>query len=135
MNNLHDITAGYPLVNHTGRLDPAARYQVRTWDIDEQRFMPQIGIEPWTGLTLWQLKGALRELRRMGYDCHYYRDADGGHESNDPMVLVEKIGEEMECWLEPLCTCLATCGPACTGSCGCVKHHEAYQDFLSCDYD
>lgn len=69
-------------------------YSVRTWDTDEQAYTPQEGLSlPWHGLTLWQLKAALRELRRMGYSCHRLRDTDGGHDSNDWCVLVERDDE------------------------------------------
>ena len=40
---------------------------------------------PW--LTLLQV---MRELRNCGFMCHYKRSADGDHEANDPMVLVER---------------------------------------------
>lgn len=66
-------------------------YSVGTWDTDEQAYTPQAGLTvpsqnvPW--LTLLQV---LRELRRMGYTAHRYRDADGGHEDNDWAVLVER---------------------------------------------
>lgn len=73
-------------MNHT--------YTVRTWDGDEQRYTPQDGLSlPWSGLTLWQLKAALKELRGMGYSCHRRRDSDGGHDDNDWCVLVERDDE------------------------------------------
>lgn len=66
-------------------------YSVRTWDEELQAYTPQAGLSlPWCGLTLWQLKAALRELRRMGYSAHRYRDPDGGHDANDWCVLVER---------------------------------------------
>lgn len=69
-------------------------YSVRTWDTDEQAYTPQVGMSlPWQGLTLWQLKVALRELRDMGYSCHRTRDPDGGHDDNDWCVLVERDDE------------------------------------------
>ena len=69
-------------------------YSVRTWDGDEQAYTPQAGLSlPWCGLTLWQLKAALRELRDMGYSCHRTRDHDGGHDDNDWCVLVERDDE------------------------------------------
>jgi hypothetical protein len=41
-------------------------YSVRTWDVDLQEYTPQAGLSlPWDGLSLWQLKQALRELRLM----------------------------------------------------------------------
>jgi hypothetical protein len=72
-------------------------YSVRTWDTDEQAYTPQAGLSlPWRGLTLWQLKVALKELREFGYSAHRYRCENGGHEDNDPMVLVERDDEETD---------------------------------------
>ena len=72
-------------------------YSVRTWDTDAQAFTPQDGLSlPWEGLTLWQLKQALRELRGMGYTAHRYRDDDGGHYDNDTCVLVERDDKQTD---------------------------------------
>lgn len=66
-------------------------YSVRTWDTDMDAYTPQAGMSlPWEGLSLWQLRDALRELRSMGYPCHRFRDADGNHCDNDTFVLVER---------------------------------------------
>lgn len=66
-------------------------YSVRTWDTEADAYTPQEGMSvPSINLTsLWQLKRALQELRRGGYSCHRFRDADGGHDDNDWAVLVE----------------------------------------------
>lgn len=73
-------------MNHT--------YTVRTWDTDQQAYTPQVGLSvPWCGLTLWQLKTALRELREIGYSAHRFRDENGEHDSNDWSVLVERDDE------------------------------------------
>lgn len=70
------------------------RYTVTTWDMDEESFTRQLGmIEPWENLTIWQLKAALKELRTMGYDCHYLRDKNGNHDANDFSVCVEWVNE------------------------------------------
>lgn len=69
-------------------------YSVRTWDFERQAYTPQVGLSvTWFGLTLWQLKAALKELRGMGYSCHRRRDSDGGHDDNDWCVLVERDDE------------------------------------------
>ncbi len=66
-------------------------YSVGTWDMDLHAFTPQAGLSvPCFNVPLWTLKRALVELRSKGYDCHRFRDPDGGHESNDYMVLVER---------------------------------------------
>ena len=66
-------------------------YTVRTWDCEEQRYTPQAGLSiPWNGLTLWQLKRALKELQGKGYTAHRYRDSTGDHSDNDYAVLVER---------------------------------------------
>lgn len=72
-------------------------YSVRTWDGDLERYTPQAGLSlPWRGLTIWQLRAALRELRGMGYTAHRYRDEDGEHFDNDYYVLVERDDEETD---------------------------------------
>lgn len=66
-------------------------YSVGTWDTDLQAYTPQLGLTvPSQNVPLWTLKEVLRQLRRMGYSAHRYRDADGGHDDNDWCVLVER---------------------------------------------
>lgn len=78
-------------------------YSVRTWDTDLQAYTPQAGLSlPWKGLTRWQLKSALRELRRMGYGAYRKRALLGvqdgkrfwTHDCNDFYVLVERDDKE-----------------------------------------
>ena len=68
-------------------------YRVRTWDGnagDDGNFTPQDGLSvPSHGLSLWQVRTAIRELRQRGYPCDRVRDPDGGHQSSDPAVLIE----------------------------------------------
>jgi hypothetical protein len=71
-------------------------YSVRTWDPELQAYTPQIGIEKWQGLSLWELKAALRALRSMGYSAHRSRDDDRGHDDNDWAVLVERDDEQTD---------------------------------------
>ncbi len=70
------------------------RYTVRTWDTDLQAYTPQVGLSlPWRGLTLWQLRRALQELRTMGYTAHRRRHffcGEWDHSDNDYAVLVER---------------------------------------------
>lgn len=66
-------------------------YSVMTWDTDEQAYTPQAGMTvPSQNVPLSGLLAALRQLRSMGYSCHYRRDADGSHDDNDWSVLVER---------------------------------------------
>jgi len=66
-------------------------YTITTWDGELQRWTPQEGLTvpsenvPWRGLL-----AVLRQLKRMGYPCYRYRDADGNHDVNDFAVLVER---------------------------------------------
>lgn len=72
-------------------------YSIRTWDGDLQAYTPQAGLSlPWNGLSLWQLRQAMRELRAMGYSCHRFRDPDGDHDDNDHSVLIERDDEETD---------------------------------------
>lgn len=72
-------------------------YSVRTWDPEEQRYTPQAGLSlPWEGLTLWQVRRALKELRSMGYTAHRYRSASGDHHENDFYVLVERDDQQTD---------------------------------------
>lgn len=58
-----------------------AKYEVLTWDMDKQKWTPQIGVRrgPY---TLWGLRKALRKLRDMGYSIQ---------RANAPCVYVERI--------------------------------------------
>ncbi len=68
-----------------------ALYSVGTWDADRQSFTPQRGVTvPAFNITLPQLRQAVRELKAMGYGAYRVRDADGTHDTNDPMVLIER---------------------------------------------
>ncbi len=71
-------------------------YSIRTWDMDLQAFTPQNGIEKWEGLTLWELKSALRDLQELGYTCHRRRDKYGFRDDNDTSVLVERSDEQTD---------------------------------------
>lgn len=67
-------------------------YFVSTWDTDADDYTPQAGMTvPSQYVTLWQLKAALKELRLMGYSCHYRRDPDGGHQDNDTSIYVGRV--------------------------------------------
>lgn len=71
-------------------------YSVGTWDGDEQAYTPQVGLTVQSqNVPLWGLCEVLRQLRRMGYTCHRYRDADGSHDDNDTSVLVERTDGEI----------------------------------------
>ena len=54
-------------------------YFVLTWDAEEQKFTPQIGVSPGP-YTLFGLRSALRILRNCGYVAR----------GEDPWILVEK---------------------------------------------
>jgi len=69
-------------------------YRVRTYDFDIGEYTPQT--DPWEGLTLWQLKAALKELKECGYTCHRTRGTDGEHWDNDTSVLVEREDQLIE---------------------------------------
>lgn len=45
------------------------RYRVLTWDVDLQKFTPQIGVRQGP-YSLWGLRRAVRKLRDLGYSCH-----------------------------------------------------------------
>ena len=71
-------------------------YSVCTWDTDEQAFTQQAGLTVPSQNVPWRtLLHVVRELRRMGYTAHYRRDANGGHDDNDPMVMVERTDGEI----------------------------------------
>lgn len=66
-------------------------YSVGTWDTDLQAYTPQNGLTVPSQNVPWRtLLEVLRQLRRMGYSCHRFRDADGSHDDNDLTVLVER---------------------------------------------
>lgn len=66
------------------------RYDVTTWDMELKQFTPQEGmVAPTQGITKWQIRTALRELKKGGYDCHRVRFSDGSY-SSDFSVLVER---------------------------------------------
>lgn len=72
-------------------------YSVGTWDTNAQAFTPQTGLTvPCVNVPWRTLLECMRQLRRMGYAADRYRDADGGHETNDPMVLVERTDGKPE---------------------------------------
>lgn len=49
------------------RIDPDARYDILTWDVDLQEFTEQVGMDSPTRNVPWQgLLRALRELRTLG---------------------------------------------------------------------
>ena len=59
-------------------------YSIGTWNTFRQAFTPQRGLSvPSFNITRSQLRQAMKELRRMGYE-------DGTHEDNDPFVLIER---------------------------------------------
>lgn len=66
-------------------------YSVGTWDADLQTYTPQIGLSvPSVNVPLWTLLQIIRELRKMGYECHRLRSSDGNHFINDSSVLIER---------------------------------------------
>lgn len=67
-------------------------YSCGTWGTDLQAYTPQAGAGPAINVTLWQLRAALKQLRRMGYEC-WRRKHDG---SSDPSVLVERTDGKPE---------------------------------------
>lgn len=64
-------------------------YSIGTWDSESQSYTPHDGL-PAFNLTIWQLRRVMRALRSIGYPCDRKRDSDGGHDSNDPNVLIER---------------------------------------------
>ena len=72
-------------------------YSVGSWDTDIQAYSPQEGLSvPSFNVPLAVLVKIIRELRTMGYSCHRFRDADGGHEDNDWSVLIERTDGKPE---------------------------------------
>lgn len=82
-------------VGHAPQPIPAPLYSVATWDTDEQAYTPH-GDLPSINITLAELRQTLKTLRRGGYSCHRYRDADGSHDDNDWAVLVERTDGKPE---------------------------------------
>jgi hypothetical protein len=73
----------------------APLYSIATWDTDLQAYTPQQGLTvPSQNVPLASLLAVLRQLRQMGYPCHYRRQADGDHPDNDWAVLVERTDGE-----------------------------------------
>jgi hypothetical protein len=71
-------------------------YSVRTWDMDLQEYTPQAGLSlPWDGLSLWQLKQALCELRSMGYSAHRVRMGAGDWDSDSAVFVERDDADEM----------------------------------------
>ena len=70
-------------------------YTVRTWDQDKQEYTPQTGLTvPSENVPIGTLRKCLKELRLMGYSCHYRREKDGCHDDNDWCVLIERTDGE-----------------------------------------
>jgi len=65
-------------------------YSVGTWDMDVQAYTPQEGIARSLNITRSELHVVMRQLRNMGYSVHRHRSSDGGHDSNDTSVLIER---------------------------------------------
>jgi len=55
-------------------------YRVLTWDMEAKAYTPQDGLSKATGLTLWEVRRALRELRDLGYAA----------DRNDPAIFIER---------------------------------------------
>jgi hypothetical protein len=70
-------------------------YSVGTWDTDAQAYTPQLGLSvPSFNVNREQLRKAMKELRKMGYSVHRYRDSDGSYDDNDFFVLIERTDGE-----------------------------------------
>ena len=66
-------------------------YSVGTWCTERQAYSPQKGLAgPSLNITLPQLRQRLRELRKLGYSAHRYREEDGTHDDNDWFVMIER---------------------------------------------
>lgn len=61
-------------------------YQILTWDMDEQRYTPQIGVPEFVTGQLG-LRKAVRMLRNLGYTAHRIGD------DNDSYTLIQAIPE------------------------------------------
>ena len=76
---------------------PTPVYSIGTWDGLLNAFTPQQGLSvPCINVPLATMRQVLRELRAMGYDAQYRRDASGEHWDNDPVVLVERTDGKTE---------------------------------------
>ena len=73
-------------------------YSIGTWDTDTQSFTPQAGLTvPSQNVSWTTLLEVLRQLRRIGYTCHRFRDPSGSHTDNDSSVFVERTdGKELD---------------------------------------
>lgn len=66
-------------------------FSAGTWDAYRQAYTPQKGLSvPAFNIPMRQLIVAVRDLKRMGYSAHRFRDADGNYEDNDWSVLIER---------------------------------------------
>lgn len=74
------------------------RYSIGTYDWETANYTPQIGLcVPSFNITIWQLRQALKHLRRMGYTAHRKREPGGTHgDNNDTSVLVERTDGKSE---------------------------------------
>lgn len=80
-------------------MSDVALYSVGTWDYDKQAYTPQRGLTvPSFNITLAQLRQAVRDLRKLGYSAHRFRDSDGDYDDNDWTVLIERT--DGRCWKE-----------------------------------
>ncbi len=81
----------------------AARYSIGTWDTEAQAYTPQAGAGDWHGLTLGELRQAIRRVRACGYSAHRRGNVNNGHDDNDWSVLIERTDgmseeEVLEAW-------------------------------------
>jgi len=68
-----------------------ALYSVGTWDTEAQAYTPQEGLTVPSQNVNWRgLLAVVRQLKNMGYSCHYVRDENGDHSANDWAVLIER---------------------------------------------
>lgn len=67
-------------------MNQTALYRVRTWDVELQKWTPQVGLPPGP-FTLMGLRWVARMLRTMGYTANY----GGSWQNGDPSVLVERV--------------------------------------------
>jgi len=72
------------------------RYSIGTHDWELGAYTPQTGLAvPWHNVSLWGLKAALKDLRRLGYTADRTRTLDGSYVS-DTDVLVERTNGRSE---------------------------------------
>jgi hypothetical protein len=68
-----------------------ARYSIGTWDHEKCSYTQHESLSvPSFNITIGEIRIAFRELQKIGYTCHRFRDPDGSHDDNDPAVLVER---------------------------------------------